>query len=690
MIERSKHKLIHVLSIIDEFDTTTLIHNLHDAFIPTLQVEDVQAMRLQFTETEPKTMLIMLDSFSGILNLILGSQNFENSRAPKSVLESSEVSAILKTDKQQSFKLPNYCIHHGVSLKFTLMDPTRACDANLTIPDTQLEGDSVLADDFFNQVRGLYLNNVWNSRNYLIFYVLNTNFSEGNALEADDLIDTMHFAFRFIWRTFKGHKTLICFREVCHHYDPFFERIGIYMEGDPFFDFSWYSMNGKTLTFFIQDFRPFEFDNVLDDDCSFNSFGLLYHALFVLLVVRRGGNLAVSIEYEDWSNRVSDFSAHIVRSGSGLKYGVDLYAIGSGVSNQEDLQHFLVSPTMESCQYNLRVPRQGFMPQEVVPFYCFSPVVWVFIVMTVLIFIPIHYTLAYVHREMFLPSDTDEALQNCELYSATMTIYRYVLGIGQPRLIMVEVITGKIVFFVIVFCMMILITLFQSGMFSLLSSRVRYDDIDTLKEIEDSNLTVQSSNVEIDTQFLGNETEFDWIRQRLTDSFLFKCTHINCHLVSIDTDLVWNDTSADTVEKRQAMKEIDTILKNNAFLMRMATKYTNLKDLIYSDAATGIEYEFHIARERVMNYPLMYFFLRNTFYSDVLNDLLSRVLENGLDLWWSSNHNTRPGFSEYEEIENDEVQRRFSLTDLRLSFITLILGWVMSTICFVLEMLGQF
>ncbi|CAH0391406.1 unnamed protein product [Bemisia tabaci] len=636
---------MHVLSIIDEFDTTTLTHNLHDAFLPTLQVEDVQAMRFQFSKTDPKTMLIMVDGFSGILNFILGSQNFENSGAPKLVLESSEVSPILKTDKRQSFKLPNYCIHHGVRLKFTLMDPARACDANLTIPDTQLAGDSVLADDFFNQVRGLYLNNVWNSQNYLIFYVLHSNFSERNALEADDLIHTMLFVFRFVWRTFKGHKTLICLREVCYHYDPFFERIGIYMEGDAFFDFSWYSMNGKTLTFLCHDFHPFDFDIVLEDECSFNSLSHLYHTLYVL-AMRRGGTLVPFNEWVDWD--VSNFSAHIVRSGSGLKYGMDLCAIGSGVRNQENLQQFLVSPTMESCQCNLRIPRQGFMPQDVVPFYCFSLTVWVFVVMTVLIFIPIHYALAYVHREIILSSDIDEALQNRELFSAAMTIYRYVLGIGQPRLILVEVITGKIVFFVIVFCMMVLITLFQSGMFSLLSSRVRYDDIDTLKEVEDSNLMVQSNNLEIDMQFLGNETEFEWIRQKLTDSFIFKCTHVYCHLQSINTHLVLNDTSADTVEERQARKEIDSILKNNAFLMRMTTKHTDLNDLIYSDAVTGIEYEFHIARERVMSYPLMYFFLRNTFYGDVLNDLLSRHLESGLDSWsWWKGDNSRPGFSRF-------------------------------------------
>ncbi|CAH0388891.1 unnamed protein product [Bemisia tabaci] len=280
-------------------------------------------------------------------------------------------------------------------------------------------------------------------------------------------------------------------------------------------------------------------------------------------------------------------------------------------------------------------------------------------------------------------------MRSSELFPTAMTIYRYILGIAQPRLILIEFMTGKIVFFVVVFSMMIFITLFQSGMFSLLSSMVRYEDIDTLREIEESDLMVQSNNIESEMQFLGDDLEFDWIKMRLTDSYEFKCPRVSCFLNPIGDGPYVAKVTANSNTTIQSKGEIDKILKSHAFLIRMTTLHTELRDLLYFNPATENKYEFHIVRERLMSYPLMYLMIRNAFYNEALNDMLFRVFESGTDNTLYEDYTTGGDFQRFEESENNQA-RPFTLTDFRLAFVSLVLGWVLSGFCFALELLWRF
>ncbi|CAH0395619.1 unnamed protein product [Bemisia tabaci] len=687
VLERSKHKLIHVTTIHPEFDSTALIHNLHNALIPTLHANSVQPMGPQFIETEPKTMLFILDNFNNILNLILGSQNFgkvdtaaTSFRVPKNASESL-------VGEQEAFNLPTFCIHLEVELKLIFMNPTSPCDENFTISDIQLQEDSHLSESLFDQVRGLSQNNVWNSRNYLIFYVASAfqvpQILEENSHGAVDRIYSLRYVFRFMWRMFKGQKTLICLREACYRYDPFFEKIQEYVKGgeDVFFDFSWHSMNDKPLTYSMVDLEPFSLDYGLKDYCAANT---VVPFLIAILHVAASRNCRLH-QFSDDVHFIKDpFSSldtltHLEHLELGLKYGVDLHVTGIGLGNLANLRDFDVTPTTESCQLTFRLPRKGYVPQDVVPFYSFSLTVWIFITVTLLIFALVHYTLVITYINMFCRSDAGESMLGHELFPTLMTIYRYALGIGQPRLIMVELMVGKIVFLIVVFSMMILITLFQSGMFSLLSSRVRYRDIDTFKDIEDSEFVLQSSCIEIDAQFLGDESEFGWIRQKLTDSFKFICEkyYTLSLFIDDDDDILLNETLIDTDEKNLVTREVDAMLKSDAFLTRMSTKYTELNDLVYKHHSTKKEYEFHIARERLLSYPFMYFMPRNGFYREVLNDALFRLMETGI-LYLEIAETTPVDFSKYRARENDDEARPFTLTDLRLAFFLLFIGWALA------------
>ncbi|CAH0383502.1 unnamed protein product [Bemisia tabaci] len=694
MLERSKHERIHIMTSNPEYNSLALIRNLHSAHIQTLQANSVQLMEPHFMDTQPKTMLFMLDNLNNILNLILSSQHVGKAGVATTPFRSlNETSSPFLNSKQHHSNLPNFCIHHEVDLGLPWMDLTRPCDENLTIADSHLQDHSILPDDLLKHVRGLCINNVWNSKTYLIFYVPNTfrtpHISEEHSTGGVDPSVSLRIVFKFVWRMFKGQKTLICLEETCYRYDPFFEQIHAYRQGDTeqFFDFSWYTMNGKALTISANDDETFDFDNVLFDICSVHFLALLVRAVGVM-IQQRGCNFVsfIAENNPDDSRKdisSSDVSIHPEHLEIGLKHAVDIYVIGSGISNLGNLRDLDTSPAMESCQLTFRIPRMGYIPQDVVPFYCFSPTFWIFLVVTLIIFVLIHYALVVASKDIFTEKETWD--QN--LFPTAMTIYRYTLGISQPRLIMVEFVVGKIVFLVIVFSMMILITLFQSGMFRLLSSQVRYRDMDTLEEIQESNLVLQSSDIEIDAQFLGNEPEFGWIMEKINDGYNFRCarSEFSGHLHSGIRDSLLNETMIDTDEARLFRREVDAMLKSSAFFTRMNTKYTQLRDLVYSDQLTGREYEFHIARERLLSYPAMYFMPRNGFYCDVVNDLLFRMIESGQansfgEVWgWD--------LKMYEDKKNDDVVRPFTLTDLRLAFVLLVVGWVLSGFCFILELL---
>ncbi|XP_072157405.1 uncharacterized protein [Bemisia tabaci] len=449
-------------------------------------------------------------------------------------------------------------------------------------------------------------------------------------------------------------------------------------------------MNHKPLTYSMVDLDPFYFDGMVHDVCASV---LVVPFLLALTQVATSRNCRLYPISEDVHFIKDPFSSldtltHLEHLEFGLKYGVDLHVTGTGLGNLANLRDFDTSPTIESCQLTFRLPRKGYVPQDVVPFYSFSLTVWIFIIVTLLILALVHYTLVITHMSIFYRSDTEESTLGHELFPTLMTIYRYTLGIGQPRLILVELMVGKIVFLIIVFLMMVLITLFQSGMFSLLSSRVRFRDIDTFKEIEESDFVVQSSGIEIDAQFLGDESEFGWIRHKLTDSFKFICEqHYRPVLFVVDDDDPWlNQTLIDTDDKNVVMREVDTMLKSDAFLTRMTTKYTELHDLVYMDHATKKVYEFHIARERLLSYPFMYFMPRNGFYHEVVNDILFRRMEMGI-LHQEAAHFTPMDFSKYRARENNDEARPFTLTDLRLAFFLLVIGWVSSAFCFIIELL---
>ncbi|CAH0392961.1 unnamed protein product [Bemisia tabaci] len=425
-------------------------------------------------------------------------------------------------------------------------------------------------------------------------------------------------------------------------------------------------MNGKSVGFYsltAGDGHPF---NTAGDLCT--QIGLLYDVIEMMTCRRNGSFREIDLRF--------DVSADLQNSRNfelGLKYGVAVLGVevaGIFASLKDD---FDVSPAIETCQLSILVPRKGFVPQYFAIFYCFSPTVWIFVWVTFTFLITVHRAFVFIQQKYFLHVNTNE--DNNDATPTVMTIYRYILGISQPRLVLIELLTGKIIFFNIVFPTMVLTTLFLSGMVTLLNERIRYHDMNTLDEIKQADLLVQSSDLFDDLMLLADQP-FDWIEQKLSDTFLFRCARLDC-VFEDDVEKFMKNISLNDEddETKLARGEVDAILKSDAFLARTPTQLSKYNNELFFDESTGRVYEFHRVEEYIYSYPKVLLMLRNNFYREEINDGIMRYVESGIlgSMTDSTRQRVLQNFQHSQEEEIGGKPKPFSMTDLKIAFICLVI-----------------
>lgn len=390
----------------------------------------------------------------------------------------------------------------------------------------------------------------------------------------------------------------------------------------------------------------------------------------------------------------------------GLKYGADLVGTSPELQARFNLEDFDVLTPIESCHLIVRVPRKDFVPQYIAVFHCFSPVLWMFVLGTLILFTLIHSFSAKVEGEYF-PTLYPESERSS--FSTFLSIIRYILGIGQPRIVLIKLWSGKMLFFIFVFSMLILTTLFQSGMVTLLSVRIRYAEIDSLKDLEESDLMVESWNPEADVQVLSSDPQFNWIKEKLTCGIESRCQDLDCDfLLSVDF-LNSSSSLIDTNETRShlsgndkflAEREIAEIFRTRAYLARVSAEFAKYNNMIFYDVSAGREYESHDVAESIMSYPILYLTVKHSIYLRDINDIVSRFLEAGViysragmvtskeDVFIADSKDIlRDNFLATVNKGSGEKPRPFSLTDLKLAFILLSAGLTISVGCFIIELM---
>lgn len=136
------------------------------------------------------------------------------------------------------------------------------------------------------------------------------------------------------------------------------------------------------------------------------------------------------------------------------------------------------------------------------------------------------------------------------------------------------------------------------------------------------------------------------------------------------------------VGKASLEKSLEAIMTEDAFLLMTQTQSTRRDWQLFD---IGHAFDYHVVREAVVTYPLMYFVPRHMFGLDEFNRLSRRSIEVGLLSGWRRELKWAQDVVQSDLTKLEDPQRPFSMRDLRIAFICLGAGYLTSFIVFLLE-----
>ncbi|CAH0383136.1 unnamed protein product [Bemisia tabaci] len=691
MVDLSKRKLFYVLSLNIDFPIHSFIRSLHETGISTIHITQHHWLKHSVIGYQPKNFIFLLNDLDEILSLILDSvsqsaPNFDG-------IHQNQI-----TNNISSFgKLNRYCVR-GVEGNTKMIDTNATCDFEWQTSSSELAGDSVPSDPTLELTAGLTPNNVWNSLNYIVF-MLPKGAGKTDSMTIDQgNIDERNlvFSFKFFWRFFRGLRTVICIEYRCFNYDPFLDLI---LQTD--------TTDGNNSTPILPRHsygRKFTIGFVHKTEMSLDSDKLITGLSNVIYEVV--DTLKIEVDYE-----VIEIGRHFEAENIGddeykmyLMYNIDLLIFRDGISTGEtDFTKFDFSAAVQSCSHCFATPRSNFVPQYLLPFKCFSVSVWLATTVGVLalyfVFYAFHYSQWTLFRQLY-SEEVQRAFQNTSVF---FILYSYFL-VGCPsRLLLGTFVTGKIIFTITSFFVLIIVTLYQSKMTELLSMFVRYPDIDSLEDLSNSNLLIQTRDL---NQSMGLLQDYAALRNKLSESYKFY--------------FVWSEHFENNWEQYGNNLTVGSQLSNDqdertdSFLREAKEIKSNMQSIMASDAIevavsslrqdfqgnfllrgeyTAGSTEFHLVKECLMTYLLTLRFLKtSTIWMNLFLKRVNALVESGIVGCLMNAPAVRGVKIENDistvtlEVQENSEAKPLMMQNLQPAFLGLVTGWTVSFVVFAIEL----
>ncbi|CAH0392239.1 unnamed protein product [Bemisia tabaci] len=699
-------RLFYIANTVPEFPMPRLVQALHNQDIQTTVIASPRQLK-NFVRTPcPNNIIILVNSLNDILNLILDTASDAHGKengGEKTLMQTHSANA--------SSVLTNYCIRTDV---LPHRDINEICDIQLNISSAELEDNGKLTDAVHDLTKGLYVHDVWNSRNHLIFVICSANERRGyygelalNAIASpeertldlnEDPVTSskLMFVFRFIWRMFSGYKSVVCKEDTCFKYDPFIEKIIRLSEKnkDDFFQFSIKNMQQKKAMVSMS----------WREDFSSGIEPILINAMNTLM-----GDIMADISQH------LNFSCDYIYVDDSLKFNITLTDLAveqshrngaklhllnhATVSRAADLVKFDQTTSLETYAVSVITPRSSFIPQSAVAFKCYSLAVWIFIFITIILFLMMQAFLQHVFYRTLQYIRGGEDVNQDEV-SVFLTIYAYFICGQPPRLILGHLYTSRIVFVIVIFASMILSGLFQNGMVTLLSARVRFQDIDTLEELAQSDLRIQVQGIESFVLFFEEQPLPQGMSDILTDTMSAQVRDLNLYFAeSGDPQFYtyyWNNSlplniPATGMNIYDGLVQFDGAfrrsLQSDAFLVHAPLTLLPRTLLFEHWLIRNFTVVYHKVEENVMTYPYGYKLSKYSFLFDMLNERITSIVEFGL----LGKYLPKEYFRKLNGLsvgpgEEGAAPRVFDMNDLQIAFIFLAVGLTLSYFVFVAEL----
>ncbi|CAH0385129.1 unnamed protein product [Bemisia tabaci] len=714
-VQLSGRPLVYIVDFHSSSAVQPLIQNLHDSSITTILIRHPEELTTLATQNREMNIIFYVNDPDEILSLILSSvskpwqheDGFQSDR-----LENSTICTTFEMKQKSKIdsELPHYCI---------LVDDREVskmvgCDEQMTLSTAELEGSEFLSDQNFNFTRSLYMNPIWNSKNYLSFMIFQNNYTPfgtngskwwqnmnsgkvNSTILGKNEYQREILSFKFIWRFFKGMRTIICSEDVCDRYNPFSESIISYSGAmdESYFDFAVTNMHRKVAGICLAGSKGSEI--YANSDPSEGSDLFLY-------VYKHFLNLTnftdAPMMKDDSFLRKNDFMKMILDGRfreMGQLLNLDLHLVEVLIT-AKSVSHssFDYSVGVETRATCILTPHSKKIPQFLVPFRSFSPVVWFLIGAVFAIFVLMQHAFQNAQLKIFHSLYSETEIRIFENTSSLLSIYAYFVSGTPPRLILGNLLTGKILFFIFSFSALIISTAFLGVMTTLLTNTVQYPEIESLKDLQDSDFLIQTGNADAAAVFFDGLDEFVKLKARLVSNLEYYTSYMVIDVAEhYNLKFGWSEENHTLNfehprgEYYEKFKEnVQTILENDVFLVNMPGSFTSKNSIRMRVWYHPQKFEEHLVQECLMTHPVFFSFIKNSFLFDRFNQVISRLLESGhVKKFIEVSHHADERFEVAPLPSEDDEPRPYDLNDLTLGFIGLVIGLFFSFLVFVAEML---
>nr|XP_018900457.1 PREDICTED: uncharacterized protein LOC109032666 [Bemisia tabaci] len=380
----------------------------------------------------------------------------------------------------------------------------------------------------------------------------------------------------------------------------------------------------------------------------------------------------------------------------GQKYGVALHALSLfralKVADPSAKVDFSIS--VDSSVLSILTPHSKFVPQYLLILRAFTLTAWIFILFTIGTFVLAQYIFQRSQCASFRRFYSEAEISSYEGTSSLLTVYSYFMCGNPPTLLLGRFHTGKILFLVFSFAAIVISTVFSSNMTTLLTKKVRYPEIDSMDDLVEADIFIQTTYI-AGTSMLDLQ---EAIVAKLTDSLHAIMAFLNLEAVhnqevavyyvdptsnlSMGTDT--DDYLLKTIENAHAISETDAILQSIPQAL-VSKKNVDVRTALWRE-----KMNYHLMEQGLMTYPVLFTFPKDSFLFDEVNDLLIRFLEYGHAHEYLKEI-MRQEFNVTTASDDDfcdEIEPKpHSLSDLQPAFAALIIGLFISFLAFVSEIL---
>ncbi|CAH0393107.1 unnamed protein product [Bemisia tabaci] len=612
----------------------------------------------------------------------------------------------INPEHELSRKIPRYCVNVDDNHQSKIIGN---CDRYMSITSKEIDGSSLLSERNFNLTRGLYINPIWNSNNHLIFMLRNGDRNtlpskirfhqeesqqiqnQGNETFLQTGYEARLLCFKFAWRFFRGHKMVICETSGCSKYDPFAGNIIWYSGQDDktFFDFSLNNLQKKTLKMVL--------NYVVGEPAENGYFDSRMLSLLSFILDDLPRSMNCTLYQESDIERVYGGSKDMSR---GQIFDIDLIqVIVEPKSNDMDYSQMEFSGGLETQALCILTPHSSLLPQSLVGFKSFTFIVWIHILVTLSTFLLMQYVFQRVHCKFLRRLYSETEISQYESSSAILTVYAYFICGSPPQLLLGRLYTGKILFVIFSFSSPIISSVFLSCMTSLMADTVQYPEIDSLEDLEASDLLIQVRDVTSASTIFSSLGLSEVLKGKLVNNLNHYVNALINYIaedngimsyITIDPSVHLNITSEARDFSEKYMRNVHSIQEADAFLTTMPRSIFSKKDILLSVWPLAKKREYHKVEEYLLTKPFVYTFPRNSFFLDSVKRLIMLFMESGLS----------GKILEYIMLEglleaapppvDDGEPRPFNMNDLQLGFISLVVGLFISFLVFIAEVLNDY